>query len=172
MTSLLTKFIRQIYKMDNFRSGSYPFCISIYIIVITTIFKWIWNCSLFRLIRFNKFMFCVFYKNLRHNYRLRDKNIDCILCAFDGTSCCEGRLGSCQASGGSFGIRIRTGVVSRKYHKNRKIKAQHSCWLCTACSCNNCAHYIYFFLNFRFDLYLNHRFSTLFSPKNYTSTYS
>jgi len=117
MTSLLTKFIRQ--------PGSYPFCISIYIIAFTTIFKWIWNCSLFRLIRFYNFMFCIFYKNLRHNYRLWDKNY-CMLCAVDSTSRCEGRLGSCQASGGSFGIKIRTRVVARKYYKSRKIKAQHS----------------------------------------------
>ena len=130
--SLLTKFIRQ--------TRSYPFCFSIYIIVFTAIFKWFWNCSLFRLIRFYNFMFCVVYKNLRHNYRLRDKNIDCI---FDGTSCCEGRLESCQASGGSFGISIRTRVIVRKYHKCRKIKAQHSCWLPTACSCKNYrAHHI------------------------------
>src|SRR6218665_1618967 len=109
MTSLLTKFIRQ--------PGSYPFCISIYIIAFTTIFKWIWNCSLFRLIRFYNFLFCVYYTNLRHNYRMRDKNIFCILCAFDGTSRCEGHLGSCQASGWLFGIRIRTRVVARNIIK-------------------------------------------------------
>jgi len=99
---------------------------------------------------------------------LLDKNIDCILCAFDGTSSCEGRLGSYQASGGLFGIRIRTRVVARKYHKSGKIKAQHSCWLPTACLCNNSAHYVlYFFPNVRFNLYWTVDFRCYFPPPKY-----